>query len=377
MNRNSRRILVFVLTLSVILGNVATSLAVDGFSDVPSFHWAYDEIMEAVQEGIVSGYPDGTFRPDNKVRFAEFIKMAIVAKTGKDPGPSKTGYWYSNYWDAANEAGLLNHVIAGDSEMANEITRHDAAIILADALLNQELSSLERAAAVSLFPDIDNYYNVKHFALAIKEGLMAGYPDGTFRLKQPITRAEAVSIASRLRDESKRVDVKYFQEKVVELATFIRNEGGIFTAFFTEEELESLINSKSSDIDVSEYIDEAFRLTNKEREKAGVPLLSYNHDLEKAAQAKAEDMWKNDYFDHNSPVYGTPFELINKFNITYSSAGENIAYNYRTPKEVVNGWINSPSHKENLLHKGFTDVAFGFYDGSSSGMYWVQLFIKP
>jgi uncharacterized YkwD family protein len=344
LNRGSR-FFIFVLALSMVLGSMVTSLAADGFADVSTSHWACDAITEAVHYGIVSGYPDGTFRPNNKVSLAEFVKMAVVAKTGKDPGPSKTGYWFNSYRSAAIDAGLLDSVIAGDSEMMREITRYDAALILADALSGRELSMAEQISAISLFSDIKHSRHIDSLALVICEGLMTGYPDGTFRPAQSITRAEAVCVISRMTNESKRI--------------------------------KSSTDYKDSDIDVSEYIAEAFRLTNKEREKAGIPPLSYNYNLEKVAQAKAEDMCKNDYFDHNSPTYGTPFEMISAFNISYSWAGENIAYNYRTPEEVIKGWMSSKGHRENLLRKEFTDVAFGFFDGGPLGIYWVQLFIKP
>jgi len=348
---------IIVLALCIVLGNMTTSLADDSFSDVSVSHWAYDEVAEAINEGIVCGYPDGTFRPDNKVSLGEFIKMAVVAKTGTDPGPSKTGIWCDSYRAAASAEGLLDSVLSDDSKMFKAITRYEAALILADSLSKQNPTTAEKGTAISLFPDIKGFSRIDSLTLVIKEGLMAGYPDGTFRPALSLTRAEAVSVISRLQNVSKRVDTKYFLDQI---------NGG-----------KSSADTKGSDIDASEYIAEAFRLTNNERVKAGIPPLSYNYDLEKVAQAKAEDMWRNDYFSHNSPLYGTPFDMIKEFGITYCAAGENIAYNYRTPKEVINGWMNSKGHKENLLRKEFTDVAFGYFDAGSSGVYWVQLFIKP
>ena len=135
----------------MVLGSMVTSLAADGFADVSTSHWACDAITEAVHYGIVSGYPDGTFRPNNKVSLAEFVKWQWW-QNGKDPGPSKTGYWFNSYRSAAIDAGLLDSVIAGDSEMMREITRYDAALILADALSGRELSMAEQISAISLFP---------------------------------------------------------------------------------------------------------------------------------------------------------------------------------------------------------------------------------
>ena len=83
-------------------------------------------------------------------------------------------------------------------------------------------------------------------------------------------------------------------------------------------------------------------------------------------------MQKNNYFDHNSPTYGSPFDMMKKFGISYKSAGENIAQGQRTPEEVVQAWMNSAGHRANILNSGFTHIGVGYVE---SGNYWTQEFI--
>ncbi len=91
------------------------------------------------------------------------------------------------------------------------------------------------------------------------------------------------------------------------------------------------------------------------------------------AQIKAEDMRDNNYFSHTSPTYGSPFDMMKKYGITYSSAGENIAKGQKTPEAVVNAWMNSEGHRANILNESFTQMGLGY--ASDSTTYWSQMFI--
>ena len=83
-------------------------------------------------------------------------------------------------------------------------------------------------------------------------------------------------------------------------------------------------------------------------------------------------MKDNRYFSHTSPVYGSPFQMIKSFGITYRSAGENIARGQATPKAVVDAWMNSSGHRANILNASFTQIGVGYV---ASGRYWTQMFI--
>ena len=83
-------------------------------------------------------------------------------------------------------------------------------------------------------------------------------------------------------------------------------------------------------------------------------------------------MRDNKYFSHTSPTYGTPFQMIKSFGITYRSAGENIARGQTTPKKVVDAWMNSSGHRANILNASYTHIGVGY---ASYGHYWTQMFI--
>ena len=121
---------------------------------------------------------------------------------------------------------------------------------------------------------------------------------------------------------------------------------------------------------------EVVKLVNKERNAAGLSALTENSRLSEAAQAKAEDMMKNGYFSHTSPTYGSPFEMMKTFGITYKSAGENIAKGQKTPAAVMNGWMNSSGHRANILNASYEQIGVGFCKDSSGVTYWVQMFIR-
>ncbi|WP_242224951.1 CAP domain-containing protein [Bacillus cereus group sp. BfR-BA-01380] len=114
-------------------------------------------------------------------------------------------------------------------------------------------------------------------------------------------------------------------------------------------------------------------LTNAERTKQGLPALKVDAELSKVARIKSEDMQKNHYFDHTSPTYGSPFDMMKQFGISYKSAGENIAQGQRTPEEVVQAWMNSAGHRANILNSGYTHIGVGYVE---SGNYWTQEFIS-
>lgn len=110
-------------------------------------------------------------------------------------------------------------------------------------------------------------------------------------------------------------------------------------------------------------------LVNQERAKAGLAALKTDALLTKVAVEKARDMDVNNYFSHTSPTYGSPFDMMRSFGVTYSYAGENIASGQRSPQEVMNAWMNSAGHRANILNQNFTKIGVGYVNGE-----WVQEF---
>ncbi len=109
-----------------------------------------------------------------------------------------------------------------------------------------------------------------------------------------------------------------------------------------------------------------------ERAKNGLKPLTSDWELSRVARYKSQDMKDNKYFSHTSPVYGSPFQMMKSFGISYRSAGENIARGQTTPKAVVNAWMNSQGHRANILNSSYTHIGVGYV---AEGHYWTQMFI--
>ena len=133
-----------------------------------------------------------------------------------------------------------------------------------------------------------------------------------------------------------------------------------------------VITIPSVDTSVRAYEQEVIRLVNVLRGQYGLTPLTEHWELSRVARYKSQDMHDEGYFDHTSPIYGSPFTMIKNFGISYRSAGENIAMGYSTPQEVVRGWMNSSGHRANILNGGFTRIGVGYV---TDGHYWTQMFI--
>lgn len=128
----------------------------------------------------------------------------------------------------------------------------------------------------------------------------------------------------------------------------------------------------TTDTSVLSYEKEVVRLVNEIRSQRGLKALTYNWELSRVARYKSQDMKDNRYFSHTSPVYGTPFQMMKSFGITYRSAGENIARGQKSPQAVVDAWMNSSGHRANILNASFTEIGVGYV---AEGSYWTQMFI--
>jgi uncharacterized YkwD family protein/spore coat assembly protein SafA len=129
--------------------------------------------------------------------------------------------------------------------------------------------------------------------------------------------------------------------------------------------------------DVKTQENEVIRLVNVERAKVGLPGLKANWQLCRVARYKSQDMINKNYFSHTSPTYGSPFTMMQNFGVSFSAAGENIAYGQRTPAEVMVSWMNSPGHRSNILSPTYSEIGVGLAKSSSGTCYWTQQFIKP
>lgn len=134
-------------------------------------------------------------------------------------------------------------------------------------------------------------------------------------------------------------------------------------------------NNDNNTANFSSYQKQVLDLVNVERTKRGLKSLTLDTKLSNVATMKSQDMIDKNYFDHNSPTYGSPFDMMRKFGVSYRSAGENIAEGQRSPQEVMNAWMNSEGHRKNILNPNFTTLGVGVAKTSSGRLYWTQMFI--
>ena len=119
---------------------------------------------------------------------------------------------------------------------------------------------------------------------------------------------------------------------------------------------------------------EVFDLINKQRTNNGLNALKNDNEVQRVARIKAQDMVDNNYFSHTSPTYGSPFDMLKSFKISYKTAGENIAAN-SSNSSAVTAWMNSSGHKANILNSSFNYTGIGVVSSPRYGKMYVQLFI--
>lgn len=134
----------------------------------------------------------------------------------------------------------------------------------------------------------------------------------------------------------------------------------------------TVTNGSAVEADSLSFEQQVVTLVNSQRAANGLAPLTLSTELSNVARLKSQDMHNNNYFAHESPTYGSPFEMMKSFGISYRTAGENIAMGYGTPEAVMNAWMNSPGHRANILDASYTQIGVGYV---ADGNYWTQEFI--
>ncbi|MDH7476690.1 MAG: CAP domain-containing protein [Microgenomates group bacterium] len=151
-----------------------------------------------------------------------------------------------------------------------------------------------------------------------------------------------------------------------------------FLTFFSKTTGNYLKNILGFATDIS--IDKIYQLTNEQRQKYQLPSLTYNEKLAQAAYLKAQDMFVKNYWSHYAPDGASPWSFILATNYRYDYAGENLAKNFMFSQDVVNAWMNSPTHRDNILKKEYTEIGIAVVNGVLNGeetTLVVQMFGKP
>ncbi|MDD4566021.1 MAG: S-layer homology domain-containing protein, partial [Eubacteriales bacterium] len=128
-----KKIMTTFIAAALIIGSATLSYGA-GYTDIKSTNWAYDAVEVMSVKAIISGYPDGSFKPDSTVTYGEFIKMALIASTGKDAGNAESGNWALNYYNSALDQKYFTEYDIGKSTLNSPITRAKMALIVSAIL---------------------------------------------------------------------------------------------------------------------------------------------------------------------------------------------------------------------------------------------------
>lgn len=189
-------------------------------------------------------------------------------------------------------------------------------------------------------------------------------------MKTKQTQRKPVKLHTKVRNHAKKVLVPHKENQyrphlirvhglVAVLVVALLTQ--VFYSFITTGQVSIL--GKVSSIETAELLTD----TNAERQENGAAALQLNDKLSQAAFLKAQNMFAEQYWAHNSPSGVEPWKWFGDVGYNYSYAGENLAKNYPTADATVAAWMNSPTHRENILRQEYTEVGFAVVDGTLEG----------
>lgn len=191
-------LLLITLMITTWLVPATSVQATSTFSDVSPSHWAYKSIMNLTSNGVIGGYPDGTFRPNNSITREEAAKIIVFAaglpfkgKVSNFPDVPSTS-WSTGVIAAARQNGIINGYPDGTFKPKGEISRQEAAAMVAKTF-NVRLKS-----GATVFSDVANdSWAKKSIDILTSNNIVNGYSDGTFRPRKSISRAEFAVFISK------------------------------------------------------------------------------------------------------------------------------------------------------------------------------------
>ncbi|NYF23541.1 S-layer homology domain-containing protein [Sporosarcina sp. JAI121] len=331
------------------------------FTDVPTTHWAHKAIDNISKRGLINGYSDGTYRLNEPVTRAQAAKVVALAINAKP-----TAAFKPSFQDVSAAHGSYDHIRAltergifadGDKFHPNEpLTRAQMAKILT---LGYKITVDDND--LIKFRDVVKINQSHGYITTLAElGITTTLPGGMYKPNDNVSRAHMAAFIDRT-------------------TTFdLQREKGVI--YYDKDRRMYMENAKPDPVppvvDIHDNALKTIDLVNKQRKQLGTKELIHDTDLSAIAKAKAEDMAKNNYFDHKSPTYGTVDKMLNTFKYKWTAFGENIAKGYIAPESVVKEWMLSPNHRENIANKNFTHIGSAYATDADGKTYWVQLFAK-
>ena len=349
-----------LLAAALILPSATEPVQAATFKDVPTTHWAHNAIDTISNEGIINGYPDGTYRLNEPVTRAQAAKIiALATKTKpthdftpdfKDVTPAHGAY---NHIRALTERGIFNN--GGAFNPNAQLTRGQMAKIITLAYdITVDDNDLITFSDVR---KINGYY--RYITTLAELNITTTEQGDKFKPNDPVTRAQMAAFIQRTNEfDAKRKTGEIYYDQAQQKYV---------------EKVYTIPEPPPSQMDES-LASQTINLVNKQRQQQNLAALTEDKALTTIAQTKAEDMVKHNYFAHNSPTYGSVGDMLDRFNYSWTGYGENIAKGYTTAATVVQGWMESPGHRANILQSKFTNIGTGYTTDQNGTSYWVHIF---
>lgn len=321
------------------------------YKDLRKDHWAADSIKQLVDKGYMNAFEDGTFKPNSKITRGEAAR--VIARAMQIPLDSAFGLkaadvpqthpYYAEIRKLAELGIVENDERFNPSEPLKRSHICKMIALAFDIVVDKKNDSI--------FKDYTKDYWAKNYIESLADAeIVKGKTQSTFSPNEYVTRAHLAGLTVRgmeLRNKVENLEVAY--------------------DFLAKDYISTYNNAK-------QWTKEVIALVNEERKERGLESLQQDLELNQLAIIKAQDMIKRDYFDHESPYYGHPWDMATLFDYEYTSFGENIARNFKTPKEVVDAWMASEKHRDNILKSSYTNIGIGVKSDTNGKFYWVQLF---
>lgn len=203
--------LLFCLVVSIIMctGLIGNKIVYGAMSytDLASTHWAYNNISRLTENGLLKGYPDGSFLPSKDVSYGEFLKMIVLSSGKKDPSKDfeveGAYHWAAAYYEEGLNKGYYTKTRIGFGKLSYPIPRGDMALVLSEMLGDwkiEDYQAIEEKIKDIDYRNPDEYHVVKIY----DAGILKGYPDGSFRPKGTLTRAEAAAVITRFMEVKRK-----------------------------------------------------------------------------------------------------------------------------------------------------------------------------
>lgn len=188
--------------LALIISFMLPVYGAEKFNDVPASSWAYSHINRISDLGIIKGYEDGSFRPQNEVSYAEFIKMIYISCFGGELEQPKNSHWALNYYSDGIKAGIFTVNDVKLSDLDKAIPREKMALMISQSIGLSDRKKISLGNYLDEIKDVNEDSDYAYeIAISYSEGILNGYPDGSFRAQGKLSRAEAACAICRYLDK--------------------------------------------------------------------------------------------------------------------------------------------------------------------------------